>query len=64
MLHRSGPFDEDALIDALKEYLPQYGKKEKEICKIPYRDVDKGKVMYAVFTWLAQQWVFTDVVEK
>lgn len=58
MLHRSGPYHEEALIDALKEYLPLYGKKEKEVCEIPYKD--EGKVMIAKFMWLAQQWVYVE----
>lgn len=64
MLHRSGPYDEEALIDALKGYLPLYGKREKEVCEIPYKDVDAGKVMMAKFMWLAKQWVFVDANEK
>lgn len=56
MLHRAGPFDEEQLIEALKSYLPLYGKEEKEECLIPY--VDTGVRMVAVFIWLAGQWVY------
>ena len=62
MLHRSGPFDEEELIEALKGYLPLYGKKEKEECLIPYKDSDI--TMMAVFVWLAGQWVYVKSRKK
>ena len=61
MLNRIGHFDEEELIDALKKYIPEYEKAGKEVCEIPFRDLDKGKVFYGVFSWLAQQWVFTGI---
>lgn len=64
MLHRLGSMDEERLIDALKAYLPLYGKTEKEVCEVPYKDLDNGKVMMAKFMWMVGQWVNTDVREK
>lgn len=62
MLLRAGPFDAGKLIDALKFYLPLYGRQEKEECEVPYKD--NGKIMLAKFLWMAEQWVYVDVKEK
>lgn len=61
MLTRLGQFDEEDLVDAAKFYLPLYGKFEKEVCKVPFKDLDESTIRYVVFTWLANQWVFTDI---
>jgi hypothetical protein len=65
MLTRSGTFNEEELIEAIKNgpYLPLYGMFEKQECQVPYREMDEGKmiVKYVVFTWLAGQWIATEV---
>jgi hypothetical protein len=61
MLTRLGDFDEEDLITAAKWYLPLYGVKEKEECKIPFKDLDDGRVKQLVFVWLAGQWVFISI---
>jgi hypothetical protein len=63
MLTRSGEFKEDELAEAAKRYLPHYGKKENEVCDIPYREMSTGKVNFVRFTWLNEQWIFTDLVK-
>lgn len=64
MLVRKGPFNEEELVDACRTYLSIRGRKEDSVCEIPYRDGDKGgKVFFVRFTWLAEQWVYTDIVE-
>jgi len=63
MLVRKVPFDEDQLVEACKAYLPVYGKKENSVCEVPYRDGDQGgRIFLAKFVWLAEQWVFTEIV--
>jgi len=65
MLVRKGPFDEDELVEACRRYLPHYGRKENSICEIPYRDGDQGgQIFFARFMWLAEQWVFTDIIQS
>ena len=63
MLTRSGPFDEYKLAEAARFYLPLYGAVEKEIADVPYKDLDEKKVNKVRFTWLAGQWVFTDIIK-
>ena len=60
MLTRDGSFDEEELADAAKNYLPLYGKAEREECRVPYKEASTGAVNYIVFIWLAGQWVFVD----
>jgi hypothetical protein len=68
MLTRGGPFDEYELAEKAKEYIPLYttapSMKNIEECFIPYREASTGKVNYVVFTWLAGQWVYTDIRKK
>jgi hypothetical protein len=65
MLVRKGPFNEDELVEACKRYLPIYGRKDGSVCEVPYRDGDQGgKICFCRFTWLAEQWVFTDFVSN
>ncbi|HEY4207989.1 MAG TPA: hypothetical protein VGM31_14295 [Puia sp.] len=63
MLTRQGPYDEEALVNAAKHYLPHYGRKEESICEIPYREQETRQVRFIRFMWLAEQWVFVDVVD-
>ena len=68
MLTYDGPFNEYELAEKAKEYIPLYtsspSMKDKEECQIPYRKASTGKVNYVVFTWLASQWVYTDIRKK
>ena len=68
MLTYDGPFDEYALAEKAKEYIPLYssapGMKDKEECYIPFRKASTGKVNFIVFTWLVGQWVYTDIRKK
>lgn len=57
MLERYGPMDEEALIEALKTYLPLYAK-SKEICEVPWKD--EGVIMFAKFQMLAGNWVYLE----
>jgi hypothetical protein len=62
MLHRLGPYDdEEALIEALKSYLPEYGK-NKEICEVPWKD--ECVIMLAKFQWLAGNWVYLESYKR
>ena len=65
MLVRKWPFNEEELVEACRTYLPWRGRKEDSICEVPYRDGDLGgKVFFVVFTWLAEQWVFTEILSS
>jgi len=68
MLTYDGPFDEFSLAEKAKEYIELYtsapSMQGKEECLIPYRKASTGKVNYVVFTWLAGQWVYTDIRKK
>lgn len=65
MLTRTGDIHLPELIEAAKPYLKLYGvgKVERQECRVPFKDLDKGKKMYMVFLWLANQWVFTEVTK-
>ena len=62
MLTYLGKYNEKQIAEAAKAYLPLYGKQENEVCKVPFKK-QGGKVRYVQFTWLAQNWVFTDIVD-
>lgn len=64
MLHRTGPFDQDSLIESLKGYLPVNGKDDRDVFEVEYTDDQKEMVMIANFIWINNQWVFIDIRER
>lgn len=62
MLTLFGKLNEDDLAIAARRYLPDYGKKDKEISEIPLKHNGKRKTI--VFYWLNKQWVFIEVILK
>ena len=68
MLTYDGPFDEYKLAEKAKEYIPLYtdapSMQGKDECLVPYKKASTGKINYVVFTWLAGQWVYTDIRKK
>jgi hypothetical protein len=59
MLHRSGPYDEYSLVEALKNHLP-YSGEDLQSYDVNYMDDDIGEVMVANFIWINDQWVYVD----
>lgn len=59
MIHRSGPFDEERLVMALKGCLPYSGQHLRSF-DVTYVDDDIGEVMLANFIWVNDQWVYVD----
>lgn len=68
MLTYDGHFDEYIIAEKAKEYIPFYtaapSMQGKEQCLVPYKKASTGKINYIVFTWLAGQWVYTDIKKK
>lgn len=60
MLTYIGSFDEQELIDALKAYLPLYGR-EKEIVNIPFKNGSMGEKHFGEFQMLGGTWVCVEV---
>jgi hypothetical protein len=59
MLHRSGPFNEEKLIDALKGHLPYVGQ-DLESFDVRYMDDELQEIMVANFIWINNQWIYVD----
>jgi hypothetical protein len=59
MLNLIGELNEDEIAEAARKYLPTYGKKEKETSEVPFKH--NGRKKFAVFYWLAKQWVYIKV---
>lgn len=64
MLHYYGDRLAMELGQAAKFYIQFYEKKGQNICKVPFKDLERnGKVRFVKFELLAGQWVFVDLVD-
>ena len=64
MLHYTGDITALQLGQRAKEYLWMYGKQGSEFAYVPFMDLEKGRKRFVKFQWLADQWVFVDLVDK